>query len=1731
MRFLFFILVVCIAYPFLRKYIFYQKQTNLVLLRAELRELRDHNEIDLQKYEEIIDHIDQFQEHLLHKNGFYPLKKNWLQHRNTAIKELTQYLSTQVTQSADTSISETIDSKIQETPIHRPMTSVSVSKEKSPEAVDRLDSFQYSSITNPTLSDTEETRFAWHVKPPTSIEIAFQKLSGLHRFLIPFLIQHIGWFVSCFFFIAGSIFLISYTAGFVRSFVVTLCLYLYTLLLMIGAYQMLKKRPELRTSGCVLITLDMLLIPLCIAAAVRLFNTGIGNVFYMGMSITVILINFITFYYAAQLGSGIIDRALSKSHTQLFILLNMIQVAIPIVSHVSFWQCATLFHGILVCILIYSLRIFIQDWIHSIFIERKKIAYYAAGTLVFATLTSFVHLSLSYTGLFPKGYFGPFIMVLSGILFYVDFHVKQRVKPSVLLSRLTFVFYGISFMSIAVSFPNISCRIITLFFGAILYSSLVYIHQNYASVYCLSGCLAWIYADVILRHFPLNMYFLSSIPGIMGLMYIHRWTQKRKAIHLGQVNLSILFVLMITLVSISLYHATPGFITIITTLLLTCLLYVILKMTPIVLAQSNNSNTFETQRPQDHILLYETQWFYLIPASVMLCLGYCPVLHVLTWSEQFSVTTVLVSYFWTLFTVKKDKQNPDIRLIHCALVYVGFSIASIAFHLQSHWPIHTAIPAVILLLESGLLLFLCVVLKAQFLFYGCLILFGGFVAILKKAWFPHVSIGMTVTFTAMCIYGFILWLERIPKDVVELLIENHKLRQPSSPLILFGNYTYEPLPLLVLIQMPLNHTLLLLYILGAYKLAYYLNNHSPTVLWSIHLGIYSIFTWFLMIRFSFFYLLPLPVVTGLLSVLTLCSTQIKLNPLSICSIVCAYAITIQIAGKYINQSKIVKHWMMYLGLHEKVERLIPQIRRDSLLTTYFMVFVAAGYAFLMHTNDFYTLIPLSFAMLFLCWSWVQDKRLFWIHHILTMIILSALVIETVLLKLPSGLYVFIPVETSILLLGLALFMGIGAWALKKQTRFQISYAMPLQQVSFVLYVYCLLKAFSLFQWSFSPSFSSHVTIHWVILMFGLTVIACLDIYPELLLKCKGISICVLSSMAVIVLSATHYESLYFFPIGWALMLWIMTNLGLPVLSQRIGLEIDSRFWPWQGLLLILFSESIITGNFPDLFYIGNLILYAIYFFLLLRNSSETILTWIAHGMFLSLFSLIIAVALQYPILIPRMPLCFAICAWNFFINPFPKTASFQKAITHWLYGLPLVSLALLLFWQKPSLPEIILVLIILITVMTGIGLRRDQRFWRIGAQILALIVLHAWPLLFFSLSKGIKISTIWEMVVFLLIQISQFTFLLPWYSFQLTLMMAFGYYIKPYGIQVIQTHYPKIQANQIIHLNLIMGIMFTEWAAHFGFFIHELKPLPPSHAWIQAIPALCTLCIWIGYSIHKTAKTHSSEWVYRIILAISVFLVYVRLLCVGAVSPGIIDTSIIIGYSLSLFLWTRLSSIQSITHPLQRTAIVLPLAALLTINTHSHELSQFLIFLGVYYLSFYYVTRNMFTLYMSIAAFNIAIYSWIPVWSEHVDLIQLYLVPATLSVLLILQLHRRELKRSVLNGTRLAAICSLYTCATVDVMLRPELWVLGLILALSLTGIILGIAMRIRAFLYGGVIFMLINITAQLIRFYPQQALGKGILLIGIGAVILMSMIWFNLKKEIILKQIQLIRTDFDRWD
>ena len=144
-------------------------------------------------------------------------------------------------------------------------------------------------VTDTPAVDLAEMSTAadWRPAQPGPIERALRAASGWPKLIAPFLAQNIGWFVGGFCFVAGALFLVANTSGFLNALVVWGSLIGATVFLIWAGYQFRRQRPELVAASSVLLTLGLMLGPLDLAVAVRLFAASGGE--FLLISISVVL--------------------------------------------------------------------------------------------------------------------------------------------------------------------------------------------------------------------------------------------------------------------------------------------------------------------------------------------------------------------------------------------------------------------------------------------------------------------------------------------------------------------------------------------------------------------------------------------------------------------------------------------------------------------------------------------------------------------------------------------------------------------------------------------------------------------------------------------------------------------------------------------------------------------------------------------------------------------------------------------------------------------------------------------------------------------------------------------------------------------------------------------------------------------------------------------------------------------------------------------------------------------------------------------------------------------------------------------------------------------------------------------------------------------------------------------------------------------------------------------------
>ena len=254
----------------------------------------------------------------------------------------------------------------------------------------------------------------------------------------------------------------------------------------------------------------------------------------------------------------------------------------------------------------------------------------------------------------------------------------------------------------------------------------------------------------------------------------------------------------------------------------------------------------------------------------------------------------------------------------------------------------------------------------------------------------------------------------------------------------------------------------------------------------------------------------------------------------------------------------------------------------------------------------------------------------------------------------------------------------------------------------------------------------------------------------------------------------------------------------------------------------------------------------------------------------------------------------------------------------------------------------------------------------------------------------------------------------------------------------------------------------------------------------------------------------------------------IRTSFIGWQSMIIIDVFIAIAAAVILYAIHR-------KHPfttLSKTSLGLSLFALLSAPILMAPWLSSITWIAIsgFYLWVYTDTKQTSILATSILLLSSSIYLWMPRFMGQEIILQLYILPTALALLLILHLHRHEINPSLHHKLRLAFLSVLYVGAGIDVFMNPSFEIFLLSIGLGVAGILAGISLRIRAFLYGGTAFLVLNVIGQLLQFYPEQSLSKALVLMGLGAVVTVSMILFNMKRQAIIDKVNGVKFILKDW-
>jgi hypothetical protein len=214
--------------------------------------------------------------------------------------------------------------------------------------------------------------------------------------------------------------------------------------------------------------------------------------------------------------------------------------------------------------------------------------------------------------------------------------------------------------------------------------------------------------------------------------------------------------------------------------------------------------------------------------------------------------------------------------------------------------------------------------------------------------------------------------------------------------------------------------------------------------------------------------------------------------------------------------------------------------------------------------------------------------------------------------------------------------------------------------------------------------------------------------------------------------------------------------------------------------------------------------------------------------------------------------------------------------------------------------------------------------------------------------------------------------------------------------------------------------------------------------------------------------------------------------------------------------------------PSYYTSIFLPLIPLVGAWLVGVETSvETLVGTGIFYAMLASIRRQRRYGYIAAMLFNIALQVFL-FWQGirfgvHP---QLFITPIGLTLIGIAHLNRREFSSTAIRSLRSFAAAIIYASSTTE-LYTAQGWAPITLAALCLLGILSGMALRIRPFLYFGTAFLLLDIFIQIYRAGQTNSWIWWISGISFGLILLVLFAWFERKREQVLNLLDSLK----EWD
>jgi len=166
---------------------------------------------------------------------------------------------------------------------------------------------------------------------------------------------------------------------------------------------------------------------------------------------------------------------------------------------------------------------------------------------------------------------------------------------------------------------------------------------------------------------------------------------------------------------------------------------------------------------------------------------------------------------------------------------------------------------------------------------------------------------------------------------------------------------------------------------------------------------------------------------------------------------------------------------------------------------------------------------------------------------------------------------------------------------------------------------------------------------------------------------------------------------------------------------------------------------------------------------------------------------------------------------------------------------------------------------------------------------------------------------------------------------------------------------------------------------------------------------------------------------------------------------------------------------------------------------------------------------------LSAAAFNVALLvAWQATGSEEP---QYYVIPAAVSVLVLLRIFRDQLSDVARARLRALALTALYGAAAWKPLVFDETWAMLICALVCVLGVAAGVATRIRSYVYLGTGFLVVTVSANLVRYGMRDHRLGAVFLSVLGLLVVGFMVLLSAQRAELLKRYERVRQLLGGWE